>query len=987
MKKEKIKAFFKKINGTRGVISLFLALVMIPFVSIAGILINASRINSAVAVFDEAMCNASNSTLGTYDDFIRKRFALMAMSQDTASGAQKFGKSGVDYTADAFISDLFRYYMEKNLGALSNTYNSNDVNAIGLYPLADPDVLKASVLQAGKITVPAKLVVDWGSIDDLLSKFTEPLDLLSTFASTLTSGANVATGIDKLLEKQTALENAITDCDSCNTEYKNARSGFSSAVTAYNGLIDNIVYWQSEVNRLQIAFDELKQKAASVNAQIDSTRKQIEKLQKDKSTDHSAEISALNTKIVELEEEREEVAPGYSQTESELNSAKTSLQICIDDLPNKRTEATNAKNNYYNKIVAMRDQINATGTAATEFQDACTSLVNDGVGLVKNVVTTGMEVQMSKNEKQGENLKKENEKYQQQISSAKNEEEAQFYSGLIAENNDKKTKLDEEKRNYKNAQTVTDSTVSAAEDAGQVLTDFADRDLKTAYRNVYNALDELLPKVNGITIPNTQNKISYIDYYYEVANPISKSEVSAVIENVTSQITNNVGWEALKAIVGFLTALFKIELIHSPNLTSNINTEHYSSVGGLPSQRTNTNYASPYDAQDAKKAEKNKVMLNSYSDVEVYEVQGGGITLLEEMMGYINDIKAAIDDFSLKKLKVLWDAATGFVSCLTQLASTIIADGATALVKGLASRFILVGYISYNTANRTTYQGAGLTGESYGLPPSNDDSGYAFSGAETEYIFHGSMSEVDNQTSVFNAIWLERMLFDIVGVVTDATIQTIATTIGSVTFGIGTVVTYILVIVAEGLVDAVILVNGGDIPIVKTFAYLSPTGILKLVEKICSLKLSDALQKTIYDSAKNCATNINDKAKASNTKAGNNVESKSVSLPSYDEYKTTAKAESEKREFVDIFSLDYTKSLQIIMLLFSNTDKMVKRLADIIQMEATYRANQGILTYNFDLAKSYTYLRAEGNFGSDVFIRVGDSDKLNSNNRVIYNGY
>ena len=55
----KIKRIYKKlrsgfhhyINGTKGVISLFLAILMVPFATIAGSLVNAARINSAVAVF------------------------------------------------------------------------------------------------------------------------------------------------------------------------------------------------------------------------------------------------------------------------------------------------------------------------------------------------------------------------------------------------------------------------------------------------------------------------------------------------------------------------------------------------------------------------------------------------------------------------------------------------------------------------------------------------------------------------------------------------------------------------------------------------------------------------------------------------------------------------------------------------------------------------------------------------------------------------
>ena len=59
-----------------------------------------------------------------------------------------------------------------------------------------------------------------------------------------------------------------------------------------------------------------------------------------------------------------------------------------------------------------------------------------------------------------------------------------------------------------------------------------------------------------------------------------------------------------------------------------------------------------------------------------------------------------------------------------------------------------------------------------------------------------------------------------------------------------------------------------------------------------------------------------------------------------------------------------------------------------MQMEATYKTMNGsVQTYMFDLDKSYTYLRAAGNFSSKAFIGVGDTDKLTSEKRVVYNGY
>ena len=209
---------------------------MVPFATIAGALINVGRINSAVAIFDEALCNASNSALGTYDEFIRKRFGLMAMSQDTSDGGSRFGYAQGNYTADMFVNDLFSYYMEKNLESLSNTYSAVELEAIGLYPLSDPAILKNAVTQSQTFPVMAKFVTDWGSLDDMIAGLTKNFKLLSSVESLLTSGSGVVASIDALGEKQDKFEEAITDFNEAKKEYTDAMFARCGEVTSMQGI-------------------------------------------------------------------------------------------------------------------------------------------------------------------------------------------------------------------------------------------------------------------------------------------------------------------------------------------------------------------------------------------------------------------------------------------------------------------------------------------------------------------------------------------------------------------------------------------------------------------------------------------------------------------------------------------------------------------------------------------------------------------------------
>ena len=229
----------KRINGTRGVISLFLAILMLPFVSVGGALLNAARVNSAVAVFDEALCNASDSTLGTYDEFLRSRFGLLAMSQDTSS-------RGGGYTAQNLISDTFRFYMEQNVGVLSNTYVTAETDAAGIYPLADTGVLLSQVLEYSKYTVPARLVIDGFCIDDIIGNLLPKMEMTKSFLGTLTAGTDVVGKLDACEDKFKGAGEALDACKTAMGEYSSAYSAFDAAVREYNRLVDERVAKISE---------------------------------------------------------------------------------------------------------------------------------------------------------------------------------------------------------------------------------------------------------------------------------------------------------------------------------------------------------------------------------------------------------------------------------------------------------------------------------------------------------------------------------------------------------------------------------------------------------------------------------------------------------------------------------------------------------------------------------------------------------------------
>ena len=361
--------------------------------------------------------------------------------------------------------------------------------------------------------------------------------------------------------------------------------------------------------------------------------------------------------------------------------------------------------------------------------------------------------------------------------------------------------------------------------------------------------------------------------------------------------------------------------------------------------------------------------MSSYSTGSFVPGNGTGAdSLIDQILNDLSDLSESLEDWHwynvFKKTKALYNAVTGLVGHVLEFAK----NAAVILAEAVGQKLLLAGYVAYNIPNRTTYG-------SYSLPRAGSPGqGYAFYGAETEYIMKGSLSEAVNQTKVFNNVWLIRLAFDFGFVLTNAEVASIAGEAGAVTFGIGTIVVYILYMVAEPFVDTLVLVNGGKVPIWKSTLYLTPSGITDLIGVFYHLTLSDAQKNTAYKQV----VKVMSIGKASDSYAQNYADAYQSGISDPDA--------GGSSKVVSSLTFDYTKTLLMAML-FENKETMLNRLADIIQMEASYNAATNIGTYTFNLDESYTYLRSSGSFTTNEFLPISDSAGLRSKERIIYRGY
>lgn len=535
--KRKLSFLNKYINGTNGVISLFLAILMVPFASIAGVLVNSARINSAVALFDEALCSASNSTLGTYDKFLRERFGLLAMDQNTAS-------HGSGYSVQQLIQDTFKEYMDKNTEVLSNTYDTSTVSATGVYPLADTDVLLSQVYEASKYTVPAKLVIDGFSIEDMIKALTKDLSSVTGIFNTISSSASVVDKVANCDDKFTSLNNKIKSLEESKTNYDNAYNEFKNAVDEYNLLIDEINNKKAEIQKqidgLNDDISDAEKKFKEEKEKVPELAKQIEDLENEKDADGKPVNN--KEKIKKIEEDNKDKLKDYLEAKNNLKDKQDELKGKKDDLNKveesysdklntKRQNVTDKKNDYSSKIGSYASSVKAAGDAAADAQNSITELQR-----ATNSLITDVSNQMySSQKKQIDDTIEDYGKKKEKAKNSGDTKTEQYYNDEITKLKDKKTKID-------NDYTLDKAVSSSSSAAVSTIKMFSQQDLKSQYSLVYGNLIELKNKVdNDYDIVYGIKKMSETSLYYisGIQDILTSEQIEELQKNLSDEICSS----------------------------------------------------------------------------------------------------------------------------------------------------------------------------------------------------------------------------------------------------------------------------------------------------------------------------------------------------------------------------------------------------------------------------------------------------------------
>lgn len=926
--KKKKQGILSCINGVKGAISLFMAVLMAPFLTIALLLVETGRYNSAVSMLDEALGVSSVSLLANYDEYLHSRWGLMALDQQKE------------------LSPLYSHYLNENNSVLGQTVSINTIKARGDYDLADPEVLKYQIMEYSKLNVPTKLATDFLNISDLigqlesLANFGNIMDLLSNGVSTIDSGITLAESADKLKECANALDDLQDD-------YENNYVSFANAV---NSLIEKL----KNKHDLETKKKKLDEEMKVLQEQLEELLEEEKKKQQNsenQSEEKKEESQAIKDKRKEIENKQKEIDPIASQL-STVNS----------QISSQKNTANSAKSTYAETLSSISQNLTTFKTEMASCVAAIDGIKNNLLSMAESYEDIKTDLAAKKKDLQAlkeELKKKEAEGY--------DESDPSYAAGL-----DMKIALEEEVAEMETKKSLHEASEAGA---GQMVDDWENSfnsyneatigEYAAGFANLSTKVSNY--NVNGATKDST--KITREAYKnVPLAGYIKASEIDKYLVAQETKLQES----SLKSLLNGLNKIYQklmgFSVFYEGDLSSCLDTGYYNeTIGGLPG------------GPDA-----DSLIIKIIQDIgSVISSAGGLASSLAKLklLDALKQLKTLVESvISLAKnlLEFAKDLIIGIGQLFTGYDKWYLTAYATNTLTCRTDYDAGSRKVSFSTMTGHSVSTGSLPApDELTLNPftglsslvtklqelmKNTGGDLAFTGAELEYVLFGSNSEIANQLYVFLVLYLIRLVSNIPSIMSNVEVQGLA---AAATFGYPVVIG--LYIVLEPLVQTVLLVNGNEQEFIPTSVYLSPTGLPKLVSELVSFcKFTDAEAEEL---------------------GGSLVEGIAKSQDDYDYQKKLAEYEFADTNLKSLFDLSYRDYCMILLLLTVEQETMVARICNIIQTETLYHYQQKDKGFVFDLNKSYTYVCAEVDASFEQVMPSLIDSSLFSIERKHYRGY
>lgn len=764
----------KLFKATQGAISLMLCILITPFLSMAGALIELSRYQSATELMQEVIDSSMLSVLADYDEYLEDRFGLFAVSQDND------------------MSESFNSYLKSNSNILGGAVSVDSASLNGKFSLSakgdsgDYDVLEAQLLDFSETSALTETLLENFKLQDII----DALKDITGFSNITSIASNVKDATSAIKSLVESAENLYNDLSVVYSAFESASQSVQRIVDTFNNIASDVqTALEFNINEYQIAEDEngaLILQRIEPAGEDDDTIDIISELKDSKYVDYfnliKIEVASILTDISDVSSTVDKLPADLTAFQNSLSNAKT----VVEKIKNIGSSSASSAETSASKKDAMEESAQSSSTELSKVFDTIISDLEDSLSDIS--IDMLDEIKSSVTDILGE-LKAE-------------------VSNIVLLKNYNQNFISTDLLN-----TVAKYFVTALKDGGAVSLDSF-----YSYFLSNNSIAELFNSIKEIP---SKLLVAVEKAWTSLKDAVSDSVISA-----------------LKSLVNTIAEMFKIDIVDTDlnaylndEVASGLaadNGPYAKFLEGISDLIEEVTDLSGGDDSDENIWDKIKGFIDS-----IFGIFEAVEKVLSSILDLVGTFISKISDFieAVKKPENFYDFFLLAGYMIHNLPNRLTELDSESAITG----FPYSDLPTDNISSSSGFNNSGLDDLAGYLKEDTDGSGgnRVFKGAEVEYIMAGTRSEIMNQLVAFMQIYMIRLLLNLPVVFTDSSVSSMATTANI--FGW---IVYLVILLAEPLCDTILIVKGGEINLLKNKCFLTPTGIRDLIEAYKDLKVN-----------------------------------------------------------------------------------------------------------------------------------------------------
>lgn len=371
------------IKRNEGAISIFLCIVLLAILVLAGVLVDGTRLNFSQTQVESALDSSSKSALANYNYMLKELYGLMALSDNDPEVLRDgilyyFERNlmvkGIEDEEEVSFLNFFGFNGSEKIPPLDlYDYMVEDLTVQPLYNLSEPEVLRAQILEYMKYRGPKALATGLMDKFMIFGGFKKQADILEKKIDVDEDLTDIKKHQIKASDNMMTVNSFGKDLD-VSSKYEEVAEYIVDAMSLEKDCIQLEEEIEALGDELKDVTDEIEKSNIEMRKiENDIMKRMLEAFAEDKTP---PDTSAEEEKIRQLGERINELQAGIEDKIKEKEEKESELSTKKEELDSKRSKISQVNNEILSNLKKFIDAAKDTASSLETVRDKSISTVN-----------------------------------------------------------------------------------------------------------------------------------------------------------------------------------------------------------------------------------------------------------------------------------------------------------------------------------------------------------------------------------------------------------------------------------------------------------------------------------------------------------------------------------------------------------------------------------------------------------------------------------